>query len=432
MPELSAPPAPTEGNGRLRRAGRRIGSTIRKPFKAVSRAGFDFLHPRILIYNQCWEDPRTDRHALNIGPDDVVTVITSAGCNALAYALDGPKAVHAVDMNPNQNALLELKQAAIRTLDHADTFALFGKGGSPRWREMYRDALRDRLSVDSRTIWDRQQSFFEGKGRRPSFYFRGSSGTFAWLVNVYIDKIAKLRPVIDELLAAETVDEQREIYERHNLKEVFWKRMLKWMLKRDATLAMLGVPQPQRRILDQGYPGGIVQFVVDRVNEVFTRLPIHDNYFWRVYLTGSYSETCCPDYLSAEGFEKLRDGLVDRVTPHTMTTTEFFDAAEDPITRFILLDHMDWLSVGKRKAWLRDEWRSIVGAAAPNARLLWRSAGLKVDFIDPIELPVDGETKRVGDLLTYHPDLAKELDAVDRVNTYGSSYVADFTGRACD
>ena len=72
---------------------------------------FNMVHGNNLVYNTCWEDPRLDRIALGLGSDDNVMVITSAGCNALDYALEAPKNVFAVDMNPRQNALLELKMA---------------------------------------------------------------------------------------------------------------------------------------------------------------------------------------------------------------------------------------------------------------------------------------------------------------------------------
>ena len=80
---------------------------------------FNLVHRNNLVYNTCWEDPRLDRVALDLGPDDDVLVITSAGCNALDYALTEPRHVYAVDMNPRQNALLELKIAGIRPLDFA-------------------------------------------------------------------------------------------------------------------------------------------------------------------------------------------------------------------------------------------------------------------------------------------------------------------------
>ena len=78
---------------------------------------FKAVHRHNLIYNTCWEDPRIDRVALQLKPDDVLLTITSAGCNALDYALQGPRKVIAVDLNPRQNALLELKMAGIRRLD---------------------------------------------------------------------------------------------------------------------------------------------------------------------------------------------------------------------------------------------------------------------------------------------------------------------------
>ena len=72
----------------------------------VSSRVFKFVHGNNLVYNTCWEDPRLDRTALKIGPTDNILVITSAGCNALDYALCEPQHVFAVDMNPRQNATL--------------------------------------------------------------------------------------------------------------------------------------------------------------------------------------------------------------------------------------------------------------------------------------------------------------------------------------
>ena len=88
---------------------------------------FQFVHQHNLVYNTCWEDPRLDK-ALNLQPDNTVLVITSAGCNALDYTLAGPRRVIAVDLNPRQNALLELKLAGIRKLSYEQFFAMFGRG----------------------------------------------------------------------------------------------------------------------------------------------------------------------------------------------------------------------------------------------------------------------------------------------------------------
>lgn len=392
------------------------------PGEWISGKCFQFVHSRNLIYNACWEDPRLDRQALELGPDDVVLVITSAGCNALDYALDAPRRVHAVDMNPRQNALLELKIAGIRALDHETFFEMFGRGRVED-KSVYRRALRPELSPAARDYWDRHVDYFDGSGWRDSFYFHGTSGLFARLVNSYIDRVAKVRDEVDAILSADSVDAQRSIY-HGGLADQFWRRFLRWVAGRDTTLSLLGVPRAQRHQVERHYPGGISKFIEDAIEAVFCMLPIHDNYFWRVYLTGQYSPSCCPEYLRPENFERLKAGLVDRIQIHTGTILDVLDRQEEPISRYVLLDHMDWLS-GRKKDVLAAEWNQIVGHAAEKTRVLWRSGGLHVDFVDPIEVCLRNQRVKVGELLRYDTQLAAELHERDRVHTYGSFYIAD-------
>ena len=391
--------------------------------RKLSESWFRVLHKSNLVYNTCWEDPRLDREALNIRDDDVVLTITSAGCNALDYLLEGPRGVCAVDVNPKQNALLELKCAAIRNLDYEQFFQLFGEGAISGWRSLYRDCLRPDLSPSAQQIWDRSGRMFSGRGVRKSFYFHGSSGTFAWLVNQYIDRVARMRGVVDQLLSASTVEEQAELFERHRLHETLWTPLVRWLLRRDAVLAMLGVPRDQRLQLEHRYEGGIARFVADRIEAVFTRIPLSDNYFWRVYLTGCYTPECCPEYLKRESFDRLRDGLVDRLTIHTATLADFLKEHQGAISRFVLLDHMDWLSQHRREA-LQLEWQRLVERAAPDTRIIWRSAAMEVDYVDPIEVTIRGCRLPIGSLLEYDRGAAARLHAVDRVHTYGSFYIA--------
>jgi S-adenosylmethionine-diacylglycerol 3-amino-3-carboxypropyl transferase len=228
---------------------------------------------------------------------------------------------------------------------------------------------------------------------------------------------------VGALLEAETVAEQRTIYESHRVGESLFRPVLQWMLRRDTTLALLGVPRSQRRQLDQCYPGGIVQFIIDRVEAVFSRRPLHDNYFWRVYLTGQYTRSCCPEYLRRENFERLSQGLVDRVSVHTNSLLGFLRQQTERLSRFVLLDHMDWL-YAHAPAQLAAEWQAIVDRAASGARVIWRSAGLSVDFVDPLEVRTSRGVSAVGDLVNYDRDLAARLHARDRVHTYGSFQIA--------
>ena len=282
-------------------------------------------------------------------------------------------------------------------------------------------AIAERLG-DERTHALIAEVFFDADRRRP-FYFRGTSGSFAWMINMYIDRVAHLRAEINDLIDAGSIEEQREIYDAE-MQRKFWSRSIRFAMGRDTTLSMLGVPRAQREEVERHYTGGISQFVRDCIDTVLADLPLADNYFWRVYLTSEYTPECCPEYLREENFERLKAGLVDHVGVHTNSVQGFLESAREPISRFVLLDHMDWMS-GRYFDLLESEWQAIVDRAAPGARIIWRSGGLRADFVNRARVSVDGQRREVGELLTYHNDLAEELHRQDRVHTYGSFYISD-------
>lgn len=384
---------------------------------------FRWIHGNHLVYNTCWEDPRLDREALKLSQDDEVMVITSAGCNALDYALVGPRRVFAVDMNYRQNALLELKLAGARGLGHEEFFELFGRGRSADFGRVYGRSLRPLLSESAAKFWDENQHFFKPTGKRPGMYFHGTSGWLARGMNFYLDRRGGLREGVDAILSARTVEEQQAIY-FGGLKELFWNRVMRFVANSDAALAMAGVPQAQRRQVERHFEGGVAQFVERCLEAVFAYLPIRDNYFWRVYLTGEYTPTCCPEYLKAENFALLKAGLWERVETRTDTVQGFLEKHPGRISKFVLLDHMDWLSTHKVDA-LRAEWEAIFAKAAPGARAIWRSGGMNVDYIDPLEIRIRNERAVLRDLLAYDVETAARLHPLDRVHTYGSFYIAD-------
>ncbi|MDO4551104.1 MAG: BtaA family protein [Planctomycetia bacterium] len=389
----------------------------------MSSKVFKYVHGRHLVYNTCWEDPRLDRVALELGPEDNVLVITSAGCNALDYILAGCKHVYAVDMNFRQNAVLDLKKSAIKNLNYEEFFQLFGHGYFPQFKSLYKSKLRQDLPEMSQRFWDKKYVYFSRKKR--SYYMHGTSGQFARMINMYINKILRIRPVVNRMLNAETLEEQAKIY-KEELQKRFWTRTMRFIMNRDTTLSMLGVPRAQRAQIESQYAEGLVRFVQDCLEAVLCELPLRDNYFWRVYITGSYTPECCPEYLKEENFEKLRGGLAEQVTTYTDSVEGFLRKNDLPISRFVLLDHMDWLASNLFPA-LVSEWEAILMRATDNARFIWRSGGLKTDFLERVELvfPGQAEKTKLVDHLKFYPEQAADLHKLDRVHTYGSFYIAD-------
>jgi S-adenosylmethionine-diacylglycerol 3-amino-3-carboxypropyl transferase len=380
---------------------------------------FDALYARSLVYNTCWEDPAVDRQALKLGADDTVMVITSAGCNALDYALQAPKAIHAVDANPRQNALLELKLAAIRRLEFEDYFAIFGEGYHARFREIYRQRLRGELSDFARGFWDRYGKWFTS--RHGSFYFHGLSGFVARGFRSYFRMRPQLARDVQDLLDCNDLETQRRIYDERIAGEL-WTPTIKWILNRQLTMSLLGVPHPQRRLVQAQHPGGVSGFIRDAIEYVFRHLPVSENYFWRVYLNGHYTPACCPDYLKPDNFLALKNGLAECIGTHTCTVTEFLEDGDEPISRFVLLDHMDWMS-SYHPAALIEEWNAILERATPEARILLRSAHAAPPFLDWVT--AGPEHRPLAELLHFNRDLAARLHDADRVHTYAGFMIAD-------
>lgn len=384
---------------------------------------FRHIHTHNLIYNTCWEDPRIDRAALELSEDDEMLVITSAGCNVLDYLLEGPRHIYAVDMNPRQNAVLELKLAGIRALDHPDFFRLFGRGSLEGVDGVYADRLRPLISPDARLFWDRHLHYFSTEREKNSYYFHGTTGLIARLVNRYLDCKRGLRDGVMEMFDAPDIGRQQELYYGW-IRDAVWTPLVRRAICSDVSLWLAGVPKAQRDQVERNYERGVAQLLEECLEAVFARLPLGDNYFWRVYVTGHYTEACCPEYLKEENFLRLKDGLADRVSVFTDSVEGFLRKHPARLSRFVLLDHMDWLA-SHRQDWLQQEWQAIVDRAAPNARVLFRSGGLTVDYVDPLVVKLPGGTCRMGELLHYDRPLAESLHQLDRVHMYGSFHVAD-------
>lgn len=380
---------------------------------------FNALYARSLVYNTCWEDPAVDRRALSLGPDDNVLVIASAGCNALDYALDNPRRIHAVDANPRQTALLELKLAAIRHLEFDDFFAVFGDGYHPRFADLYRARLRADLDDFARHWWDRHLHWFTSP--LGSFYYHGLAGWVARGFRAYFRLRPELWRQVQELFAADDLDSQRRIYDRH-IAPALWTPMMNWVLSRQFTLSLLGVPHPQRRLIQAQHADGVAGFIREAIEYVFRELPVADNYFWRVYVFGRYTPACCPEYLKPDHFRRLKAGLADRVSPHTRTVTEFLREHETPLSRFVLLDHMDWMS-SYHPAALVEEWNAILERARAGARILLRSAHADPAFLDWVR--VRSDRAPLKQVLRFDGDLAARLHLDDRVHTYAGFKIAD-------
>jgi len=376
----------------------------------IHDAIFRRVHGSNLVYNTCWEDPRLDRQMLNLQPDSRLVMITSAGCNALDYLLDGPAEIHAVDMNPRQNALLELKVAMILRDNFVDLFKVFGHGCHAEFATLL-DSMHGLLQPGTQRFWASKSHYFRSTPMNPSFYYRGTAGQMAWLaLQVFKNTSSKVRDYLAALQHVTSLEDQHTLYQA--VRPALWNGVVTWLLRQPMAMTMLGVPQSQVHLIESQFEGGITGFLQSKMEHVFTKVPYCDNYFWRVYLTGCYTRDCCPNYLLEHYQPALRDS-VRRITTHNTTIANFLREHPGHYSHYVLLDHQDWLAAHQPKA-LAEEWRLILENSEPGTCILMRSASPEINFIPEFarrRLHLDSHT-------------AASLHAQDRVGTYGSTLLA--------
>jgi len=186
---------------------------------------------------------------------------------------------------------------------------------------------------------------------------------------------------------------------------------------------LMGVPRAQKEQMTMQYPGGVPKYIENSLETVLTKLRFRDNYFYRVYMEGRYPHDCRPEYVKEGNFDLLKRRVSD-LHIHTGTVAKILEETDLRFSRFVLLDHMDWISTHKPQELVR-EWNAILFQATSKARVIYRSAALDVTYLDHLAVDFLGSQYPLGGLLLQQRDLANSLHPSDRVHTYASFHIVD-------
>jgi S-adenosylmethionine-diacylglycerol 3-amino-3-carboxypropyl transferase len=300
-----------------------------------------------VLYASCWEDPSLDREAFRIGPEDTVFSIASGGCNALTFLLDDPAKVVALDINPHQIGLLDLKMTAFRRLTHGELLELFGVRPSRRRQALYR-RIRSGLRPETARYWDARP-----KAIRLGLIHAGRYERYMRLLRRTVVRICVSRRLVGRMFATEDPAERERLY-RRRWQNRRWKLLTRLMLSR-ALNAQLFDPA----FFD--YVKGDFSFgrhFAAKAECALVRLPMKESYFLSYILLGRYySEQHLPPYLRAENFATVRARL-HRVTLVTGRCEDFF--ATLPVSSFSKLNFsniFEWMSPGAFEGLLRETVR---------------------------------------------------------------------------
>lgn len=391
----------------------------------MSKAG---LYDRIfahafsgLVYAQIWEDPEVDMAALQLRSGHRIVAIASGGCNALSYLMADPARIEAVDLNAAHVAFNRLKLAAIRMLPDYDAFYRFyGAAGEEKNIAAYEFRLRPHLDAETRAFWERQT--FRGRRRIAMFsgniYRQGLLGNFIG----WAHRVARLHGVDPrDLLRAATMEEQRAFFETR-FAPLFDKPFIRWVTGRKFSLFGLGIPPRQYQALASAGGGDMAAVLRERLKKLACGFPLADNYFASQAFGRGYGEARdrpLPPYLQRANFETLRE-RAPRMTVVNASFTEFLAAKPDAsVDRFVLLDAQDWMD----DAQLNELWRQISRAAAPSARVIFRTAA------EPSVLPGRVDAKLLS-RWDYREAESADLHTRDRSSIYGGFHLYVLKDRA--
>lgn len=353
------------------------------------------------IYAFTWEDDRADARLLKVTPDDVVLAITSAGDNILSFCLDSPRRVHAVDLNPSQNHLFELKVAAFSTLPYSDIWKLFGEGRHPEFRDLLIGKLSPHMSSAAFQYWLHNGPCVFQDPKSKGLYYSGGSGNALMLVG-WLFRVLGLSEEVRKLCAAQTLNEQREIWQR-SIKTVLHSKILTWtVLSNEKWLwKALGVPPAQRNMIESDFKkqadfdlanpsapqvpssgNAVYEYVLNTFEPVVTTTLLStSNHYYLLTLLGHYTPSSHPTYLSPKSHLKLsKPSAFNGLRIHTDEISEVIARMRPgTLTIVVVMDSMDWFPPSGNQA--LKQIRALNRALKVRGRVMLRSAGLEPWYV---------------------------------------------------
>ena len=291
------------------------------------------LEDATLRYAQVWEDYELLYRGLDLKPNDYVVSIGSAGDNGLALLASGVESVAAVDLNPAQTALCELKKLAIARLEHPDFRDLCGAGDLGNGVRVY-NLLKSELSAESRAFWNNNEAILNKgiihSGRLESFWNAMRKEVF----EPYIGQAT-----LERFVTCDTLAEQRELYQAGFTSSGFEEAFRKFTDK--SNVAKSGRDIAQYKYVHREDIGG---FFLERFRHVCTEVPIANNFYLSYLFFGKYpSLDTGPLYLRPQVYEYLTK-RIERFEIVEESLDSYVAKGEKPYSKMNLSDLFEYLS----------------------------------------------------------------------------------------
>ena len=283
----------------------------------------------LIRYANCWEDADVLLRGLGLRGGERVLCIASGGDNALALLTAQPQSVLAIDINPIQLYVTELKQRAFQALNYESLLRFLGvKAAHDQERMDSFRAVRPLLSAETARYWSANGTIIKN-----GLVYAGKFEGYFRVFRQYLLPLVHGKTRIGQLFAQKTDAGQRAFF-RNVWNSRRWQGLMQLFFNR-YTLGRFGRdPEFLREVCIP-----VADYIIGRADAHLQSPACTGNYFLRMMLTGSYGPTL-PVYLRPENFEQIRANA-DRLQRQRTTAEE---AIRQPFDAYGFSNFFEYLS----------------------------------------------------------------------------------------
>jgi S-adenosylmethionine-diacylglycerol 3-amino-3-carboxypropyl transferase len=348
-------------------------------------------------YANCWEDADVLLEGLNPERGKKFLSIASAGDNSFSLLVSDPEIVVAIDINPIQLHLVELKKEAIRQLSHAEYIAFIGFRPSDQRLKTF-DKIKSALPQKTVDFWEERRDKIE-KGLIDNGKFEAYFRFFSKKVLPLIHTKKRVR----KLLAKKTAEEQ-ETYYRKKWNTWRWRLFFKLFFSKRVMGKYGRDPQFLKEVNLT-----VSQYIFQMAEQHLKSTHAQQNFILNYTLTGSFQNEL-PHYAQEKNYSKIKANIDKLITHEGVAENAFQQYGK--FHYFNLSNIFEYMD----ETVFQQVIDSFKGGMEPGAQLAYWNLMVprRISETDPSEFK-------------YHESLSKQLSEKDKGFFYNQFIVDEYT-----
>lgn len=259
--------------------------------KQLNKVRHDYIR-----YANCWEDADILMEGLQVQSGDRVLSIGSGGDNSFSLLANDPELVVAVDVNPVQLQLIELKKAAFLTLSYTNFLAFLGFKEAENRAGLFQKVKKE-LSEEVALFWEGRMDEIED-----GIIYQGKFERYFEMFRKKVLPLIHTQKRINDLFVKKTADEQA-LFHDNKWSNLRWRMLFKLFFSR-TVMGKLGRDPAFLKEVDFS----VSSFILGQAKKHLSSTHCQGNYFLEFIMKGRFISGL-PHYAREENFELIKSRM---------------------------------------------------------------------------------------------------------------------------